>query len=73
MAFARFGRDSDVYVYEDMQGGFTCERCPCIGQSYRCAKAREMVAHLIGFHRARGDRVPDETIVNLEREDSGKG
>ncbi len=44
MAFARFGQDSDVYVYEDSRGGFTCERCPNVGEEFRCATATEMVA-----------------------------
>ena len=64
MAFARFGRDSDVYVYEDTRGGFTCERCPEIGKQFRCTTSGEMVAHLLQ-HRARGDRVPDDAITEL--------
>jgi hypothetical protein len=67
MAFARFGRDSDVYVYEDARGGFTCERCPRIGETFRCATAPEMVTHLLK-HRAKGDRVPDDAIKELEHE-----
>lgn len=62
MAFARFGRDSDVYVYADTRGGYTCERCPDVGSSYHCRTAKEMVTHLVEFHRGRGDRVPDEAI-----------
>lgn len=68
MAYARFGIHSDVYVYGDARGGFTCERCPDIGEAFRCTAAAELVAHLIGFHRARGDRVPDDAIEELEAE-----
>jgi hypothetical protein len=69
MAFARFGRDSDVYVYADTRGGYSCERCPKVGESYHCQTAQEMVAHLIQFHRGRGDRVPDDAIAELEGND----
>ncbi|WP_141619468.1 hypothetical protein [Myxococcus sp. AB036A] len=67
MAYARFGRDSDVYVYEDTRGGFTCERCPSVGQQFRCATAVEMATHL-RQHRAKGDVVPEDAIVELESE-----
>jgi hypothetical protein len=66
VAFARFGRHSDVYVYEDVRGGFTCERCPTIGSSFNAKDAGEMATHLVTFHRARGDRVPDEAIAELQ-------
>ena len=69
MAFARFGRDSDVYVYEDSRGGFTCERCPVVGQQFGCPTAAQMVAHLLE-HRKTGDRVPEEAIDELKN-DSG--
>lgn len=68
MAFARFTRDSDVYVYEDTRGGFTCERCPGVGAQFRCATAAEMLAHLLHEHRAKGQRVPDEAIEELWNE-----
>ncbi len=32
---------------------------------FRCETALEMIGHLIGFHRARGDRVPDAAIARL--------
>jgi len=67
MAFARFGRDSDVYVYEDTDGGFVCERCPAVGQEYRCQKAAEMVTHLLE-HRNRGQRVPEDAMEELRSE-----
>ena len=67
MAFARFGNDSDVYVYEDTRGGYTCEWCPGIGHTYRCETAGDMVQHLLE-HRSRGDRVPDEALQELRAE-----
>ncbi|RYZ40014.1 MAG: hypothetical protein EOO71_17690 [Myxococcaceae bacterium] len=69
MAYARFSRDSDVYVYEDIRGGFVCERCPGVGQEFRCATAAEMATHL-RQHQAKGDLVPDDAIVELESEPS---
>jgi hypothetical protein len=67
MAYARFARDSDVYVYADTRGGFTCVRCPKIGEEFRCATAAEMVTHLL-MHRARGQRVPEDAITELRDE-----
>jgi len=72
MAFARFGRDSDVYVYADTDGGYTCERCPKAGESYHCRTAQEMVTHLTELHRGRGDRVPDDAIAALERDEKSR-
>jgi hypothetical protein len=68
MAYARFARDSDVYVYADARGGFTCERCPSGGAEFRCAAAAEMLTHLLTEHRAKGQRVPDEAIEELRNE-----
>ena len=67
MAFARFGRDSDVYVFEDAGGGYTCERCPKVGQSFNCRTAEEMLTHLLE-HRAKGDKVPEDAIAELKKE-----
>lgn len=65
MAYARYGRDSDVYVYADSRGGYNCERCPKVGESYRCLTATEMADHLLSEHRAKGHRVPDDAIEEL--------
>jgi transcriptional regulator of met regulon len=67
MAYARFGHDSDVYAYRDTRGGFTCERCPRVGEAFRCGTAAEMLDHLLA-HRAKGDRVPDDALDELERD-----
>jgi hypothetical protein len=67
MAYARYGCDSDVYVYEDARGGYTCERCPSIGSQFRCETANEMAAHLAS-HVAKGDKVPAEALIELARE-----
>ena len=64
MAYARYSRDSDVYVYEDVGGGFTCHCAPKGEPAFNCARPEEMVAHL-REHRRRGDRVPEEAIAEL--------
>lgn len=68
MAYARFGQDSDVYVYADSRGGYTCLRCARFAGEFRCATAAEMVTHLLRVHRAKGELVPDEAIAELQRE-----
>ncbi len=64
MAYARWTRESDVYVYEDTRGRYMCECTPSGSPTFNCATAAAMVAHL-REHRARGDRVPDEAIEEL--------
>jgi hypothetical protein len=66
MALARFGRDSDVYVYEDSRGGYTCQACELLQRGeFRCATAAEMIPHLLA-HRARGDGVPESALTELQ-------
>jgi hypothetical protein len=65
MAYARFSGVSDVYVYADVRGGFTCERCPRVGSQFCCTSAAEMVAHLLTEHRAKGQRVPQDALDAL--------
>ena len=67
MAYARFGRDSDVYVYQDTRGGYTCERCPEVGSQFRCNTSAEMVSHLLG-HLAKGHKVPSDAVEELRQE-----
>jgi hypothetical protein len=64
MAYARWDGTSDVYVYEDVKGGFTCQ-CPPRGQpEVNCPTARDMIEHLLA-HRAKGDRVPESALEAL--------
>lgn len=63
MAYARFSRHSDVYVYLDVRGHLRCERCTLEGAEVTTTAG--MLAHL-ERHRARGDRVPDECLNELE-------
>src|SRR5262244_2780991 len=68
MSFARFGPDSDVYVYLGLRG-YVCERCPRPGDAFVCATAPEMLKHL-GEHRARGERVPEAAFSELRKEEA---
>lgn len=68
MAYARFANDSDVYVYADVAGGFACERCPRIGETFHCATPGEMVRHLLVIHRGNGHRVPEDALDELREE-----
>jgi hypothetical protein len=66
MAYCRFGRDSDVYVFET-EGGIECCRCSLAGGTFEAGGAAEMIEHLLE-HRTAGHAVPDEALVEL-RED----
>ncbi len=69
MSYVRWGEnDSDVYVFEDVNGGVTC--CGCDdGQNL---SAEEMGRHL-SWHIAQGDEVPVGVIeavrIGIERGD----
>ena len=71
MALARFGIKSDVYLYDDVRGGHTCERCKLAdGSQVRLATAQELRAHL-RRHIDRGDRVPDDLRAIVDATDNG--
>lgn len=47
MAICRFGDESDVYVYEDVDSGFTCCGFVLVDRaSVNLRTASEMIAHL---------------------------
>jgi len=76
VAFARTGGDSDVYVYADSHGGYTCEPCPkgwhprdgVDAPRFRCGTAAEMIEHLLNHHRTKGERVPEGAMAALRAE-----
>jgi len=72
MAFARFGRDSDLYIYEDLDGGFVCMRCLLTpGNLFKAKTGGEMADHVVE-HERRGERVPQglvERLRNAETDD----
>lgn len=65
MSYARFGSDSDVYVFKHIDGFLTC--CSCLlhkridPQYY---KTKDMIAHLL-IHEAKGHKVPKQTLDRL--------
>jgi len=61
MAYARFGKDSDVYVYESAHGGWVCERCGNFSDLMALKK------HLLE-HKERGDKVPQRAIDEIQSE-----
>jgi hypothetical protein len=74
MSLCRFARDSDVYVYRDYRGGFTCCGCtlPDPPGEFRAATTREMAEHLL-VHRGRGEAVPEEVFSELAATDGSSG
>ena len=73
MSYARFGPDSDVYVYSS-ECGYVCSWCtlqtepdPEYDDHFVTKSASEMIQHL-EQHRAAGHKVPDYTIKELQEE-----
>lgn len=76
MSYARWS-EGDVYVYEDVSGGFTCCGCslhpdndkdgPGAVKSINVETREDMIIHLKG-HIAAGDFVPDRAIERLRGE-----
>ncbi|MBW3571377.1 MAG: hypothetical protein KY467_09740 [Gemmatimonadetes bacterium] len=67
MAYCRFGRDSDVYVYA-IEGGVECCRCRLLdGRWFKAPDAAQMMEHLLA-HRAAGHRVPESALDELRQE-----
>jgi len=57
VAYARFGEDSDVYVFPNPQGRLEC--CDCdLGGVREFDSTQAMIDHL-AEHRAAGHKVPD--------------
>lgn len=68
MAYARWGKDSDVYVYMSVLGHLEC--CGCwFGGVRRFMSTQAMVDHL-ATHRAAGHTVPDDLEADLWEDDT---
>lgn len=66
MSYARFGENSDVYVYLDCCGEFRC--CACsIKDEWGYATTDALLAHL-EEHKALGHTVPDYCVEALKEE-----
>jgi len=69
MSFARLTHDSDVYVYQDSEGGYTCCFCRLMphADQFNVPTAKEMVKHMYA-HLTNGDKVPQYCIDGLNEE-----
>lgn len=70
MSYARFGPDSDIYVYLHVDGYLHC--CACLlpddsRDSFTCNTTDDMITHLRD-HATAGHRIPDHTRPALERD-----
>lgn len=68
MAYARFGRGCDVYVYASLiyGGQLVCESCPMLGQ-YIAPSREDMKAHL-REHALMGHQVPESVFDAIDQE-----
>lgn len=57
MAYARFAPDSDVYVFLDSEGAFSCCGCSISEKSPFFTTTEALLDHLVD-HERNGDRVP---------------
>ncbi len=73
MAYCRFDEDSDVYLYEDVNGGWSCVSCAIEGSLtshgplVRLDTIDDTISHL-KEHIKHGHKVPDKVIAELEKE-----
>ena len=74
MSYARFGGESDVYVYEHFAGFIQCCGCSMVDPEddeifafFEAKTAREMLSHL-DSHRGRGDAVPNYCYDRIKEE-----
>ncbi len=72
MSYARFGPNSDVYVYEDVGGFLCCMRCDLSDAGKRTNSRGEMIEHLEA-HRRAGHKVPDDATEELKAEVTKSG
>lgn len=67
MAFCRFGKDSELYVFEAWEG-FECMLCDLVGRrTFRAPDAAGMANHLLE-HRAAGHRFRESALDELRME-----
>lgn len=67
MAYARFGEDSDVYVFMSTRG-LECLRCDLSPPAFVGSSTDEMITHL-AKHREAGDRMPPGIEDDLREDD----
>lgn len=67
MAYARWGPDSDVYVYSDGER-WLCHCGNDMGDPSCVLKSLEQLLYHLQEHRHRGHKVPQDAIDRVERE-----
>lgn len=66
MSYVRFGKDSDVYIFQSVYGGYDC--CGCrLSESFAAKTIDHMIAHL-KVHVAAGHKVPRRAFIRLRYE-----
>jgi hypothetical protein len=65
VSYARFGKDSDVYVFLSVEGPLECCACALEPESECFDSTDAMLAHL-REHVDAGHKVPDRTFARLE-------
>ena len=71
MGWARFARDSEVYIFDDVRGGITCCGCKLVGfpNDFNCETEDEMANHIIDHARA-GHIIPDYLMQTVREIDA---
>lgn len=63
MAYARFGADSEVYLF-DTAYGYECCYCAFDSDGYRTSDVEDFLRH-VARHRLAGHRVPDGVEADI--------
>lgn len=71
MSYARFGPDSDVYVFPNVNGMYECCGCSLEFKFIKRFRTAEDTINHLNDHVSAGHKVPDYafTRLNQERED----
>jgi hypothetical protein len=64
MAYARFGRESDIYVFQAVEG-MICQRCKLNDYGDTLLRSRSLMLEHMNAHLQAGDKVPDYAFEEL--------
>lgn len=70
MSYVRFGKDSDIYMY-DSEAGIICQWCALVRETTVVGTHETALRHL-DLHRSRGHLVPERAYENLRAEARGE-
>lgn len=69
MSYCRFGKDSDVYLYKHVDGGWTCCECELEAPIHSVSlPTAPQVAHHLEQHVAAGHKVPQYALDRVNAE-----